>query len=105
MPYPIRSDSPLSPAALSWLAEQARIAPVQEEIIRRKDILERRAHEVLQPSERFFSNLDGDGLGAWVGVESPRPQQLLTELQRLAFPGFEILDPQERGGRHWGHFR
>ncbi len=100
MSYIIRSNSP---AAFPWLAGQVELAPAQEQIIRRKDILDLRAHEVLQPSERHHCTLDGEGLGAWVGVVSPRPQQLLTGLQRLAFSGFKIMDFQEHGGWHWAH--
>jgi hypothetical protein len=100
--YQIRSNSV---AEVLWFARQMYIARIQQQIIRRKDNLDRRAAEVLRPGERFASTLDANGLGVWVGVESLRPKQLLEELQRLAFSTFELLGYQEYNGRYWAHFR
>jgi hypothetical protein len=102
MQFVVRADSP---AAARWIAVQVWISRIQEQMIRRKDILQCRAGEVLRPGESCFSCLDAIGVGVWVGVESERPLELLKQLQKIAFPTFELLGFQEYNGRHWAHFR
>ena len=67
--------------------------------------VERRSHEVLGFFEDNECRYDADGLGVWVGVRSLRPEQLLKQIKRLAFPDFSLPGMQMDEGRCWTWFR
>ena len=102
MPYIVRSKSL---AATLRIAKQLNDSRIQARMIRTLEFIKRKSAEALRPSERFYSSLDPDGLGIWLGVISPTPRPLLAKLQQLALPNFELLDFQEKSGCYWGHFR
>jgi hypothetical protein len=76
-------------------------------VIRRSiDLLQRVGHEILRPEEAYAAWLDSDGLGVWIEVVSPRPEELLKSIKREVFPSFAFLGMSTGDGQtYWTHFR
>jgi hypothetical protein len=83
--------------------------PVQSwrDVVKRNvELLQRIAHKILWPGERYDFYLDADGLGVWVAVTSTaRPEALLKAVEREAFPTFGFLGMMFDGQNYWTHFR
>jgi len=85
---------------------QQRISRIREQMVRRLCILKLRAPEALRSSEQVLGYLDRSGVGVWLRMRTSRSDQLIAELQRLAFPTFEPLGlTQDSEGWYWVHFR
>lgn len=75
-------------------------------IERQLDLLRRIAHEIFWPGERGEWFVEQDGLGVWVKVDSTwRPEALLKEIKKQAFPTFGFLGVHFDGQSYWTHFR
>jgi hypothetical protein len=86
-----------------------RFDPIQnwrDVVYRNIELLQRIAHKILLPGERYDSYLDADGLGVWVAVTcTSRPEALLKTIEHEAFPTFGFLGVMFDGRNYWTHFR
>jgi hypothetical protein len=74
-------------------------------IIRNVDLLHRVAHKLFGPGKPYWVWIDPDGLGAWIGVASSKPMEVLSAVQREAFRTFALAEVVPDGELSWTHFR
>lgn len=72
-------------------------------IQRNMDDFKRQTPELFDSTEKFGYQLDRDGLGVWIYIQSGRATNTFEMLSRSVFQG---LTPQyhDEGGRHWARF-
>lgn len=93
---------------MAYLYSQ-RLNPVDQSrgvVERQTDMLRRLAHEIFWSGEKCAMWLDADGCGVWIGVYGTwRPEALLREIKKQAFPSFGFLGVHFDGQIYWTHFR
>jgi hypothetical protein len=61
--------------------------------------------EIFEQHEQYAWQPDADRLGGWVVVASLQPEPLVKEINRKAFPRFDVAETKIENGCYWAHLR